>query len=567
MSMIDPVRLEVLRHALVAIAEEMSLAVWRTSRSTVVRELLDYSTAIFDPDGYNVAQSARLPNHLNSMGPCLQNLMRDHIPVEQWEEGDVILTNDPYCGAQHLPDLVVFRPVFFKGQRIAITGAMAHHVDVGGGAAGSYNAHATDIFQEGIRIPPLHLFKREVANTQVLDLILRNVREPEMVRGDLMSQIASLSIGERGILGLANKYGSRFMTDAATQIISQSERLMRAAISTVPDGHYCFEDFLDDDGITTDPLRVAVALTVSGDRITVDLTGSSPQAAGPINCTLNMTKSGVYYALIATLAGDVPANAGCYAPIEVIVPEGTLVNCRFPAPVVGRIAVCHRVVNVIMGALARALPDRVPASYYGVSYVYAVEALHENGSRQVYLDAEIGGYGADSESDGANALSAGIHNIPNTPIEMIEAMYPITFTQYGLRPNSGGPGRHRGGLGVVREWRLDAPLGFLSAAFDRFKFAPCGLFEGKAAAPGRLSLRRGDTVTELGSKIAGVRLKHGDIVRVETSGGGGYGDPLKRDRAAIAADLGNGFVTPDRAIEDYGFDSGDEPTVPQAQTS
>jgi N-methylhydantoinase B len=553
MNTIDPIRLEIIRHALIAAAEEMSVAVRRTSRSTVVREIGDYSTAVFDARGRNVAQSARLPNHLNTMGPCITDIVAAHLPLENWCEGDTIITNDPYCGAQHLPDIVVFRPVFVDHVLVAIVGAMAHHIDVGGSSAGSYDAKATTIFQEGIRIPPMQIIKGGVLNKEVVAIILQNVREPEMLRGDLASQMAALEIGERNIVHLARKYGSAFLTIAANQIIAQSERLMRAAIAKVPAGVYEFEDFLDDDGINPEPIRICVKLTFQGDEVVIDLSGSAPQADGPVNCTLNMTRSAIYFALIAAIGDDIPANSGCYAPIKIVAPPGTIVNCLAPAPVVARIVVCHRVVNVIMGALAKALPERIPASYYGVSYVYIVEALREDGTRQVYLDAPVGGYGADAQDDGANGLSAGIHNAPNTPMEMVESMYPITFTGYGLRRDSAGAGRTRGGLGMYREFRLDAQAGILGATFDRFHFAPFGLFGGRSAATGRLVLRRNGQVEELESKIAKVRLNKGDVVRIETSGGGGYGDPSQRPHASIDADIAAGFITRACAARDYGY--------------
>lgn len=553
MDTINPVRLEIIRNALTVVAEEMSLAVRLTSRSTVVRELLDYSTAIFDARGRNVAQSARVPIHLNTMGPLITDIITDHLPLSEWRRGDIIVTNDPYCGAQHLPDIAVFRPVIIGETLVAIVGALAHHIDVGGSSAGSYDAKATTIFQEGIRIPPLKIIKGGVLNEEVLALILQNVREPEMLRGDLASQMASLEIGERNIQRLAAKYGTEFLTQAASQIIAQSEMQMRAVISRVPDGVYEFEDFVDDDGISSDPILIKVKLTIDVDQAIVDLSGSSPQVEGPINCTLNMSRSAIYYAVIAAIGEEVPANSGCYVPINIVATPGTVVNCVPPAPVVARIAVCHRLVNVIMGAFAQALPERIPASYYGVSYVYIIEIINGDGGRQVYLDSPVGGYGADAEDDGPNGLSAGIHNAPNTPIEMLEAMYPITFTAYGFRPDSGGAGRKRGGAGICREIRLDAPSGILGATFDRFRFAPYGLYGGKPGATGSLQIRRNGQVQELGSKVAKVRLRQGDIIRVETCGGGGYGEPLERDPAAIQADIKAGLVSPDRAAIDYGY--------------
>ena len=325
---VDPIRLEVIRNALVAAAEEMSVAVYRAGRSNAIREMLDFSTAVFDADGRNVAQAARIPMHLNTMAPCLETILRDYIPAENWEDGDVVVTNDPYCGASHLPDILTFRAVFVDGRRVGFTGTLCHHSDVGGPAPGSYNTAATEIYAEGLRIPPLKIKTRGELNADVLSLLLQNVREPDMLRGDLMAQIAALDIGAGHILHLGEKYGRATVTQASAQLLEQSEAAVRRTIANVPDGEYAFEDYVDDDGISSDPIRIAVRLTVSGDRVIVDFTGSSPQAAGPINCTLNVTKCAVYYAVIAGLGGEFQANSGCYTPIEVVAPEGSVVNAQ-----------------------------------------------------------------------------------------------------------------------------------------------------------------------------------------------------------------------------------------------
>ena len=291
--MLGPVELEVLRNGLTAAAAEMDVTVWRTSRSTVVRELLDYSTAVFDRDGYNVAQSARIPQHLNSMSAGLLTVVRDHLPLAQWEEGDVVITNDPYCGGQHIPDILAFRPVFAEGGRIAIVGTLCHHLDMGGMAAGSYAATATEIFQEGLRLPPLKLYRRGVLNADLLAVMRQNVRQPEILWGDLQAQIASLSVGEANLRKLAARFGADAVVAGCAQILDGSERAMRAMIGRIPDGHYEFEDFLDDDGITADPIRIHAAITVRGEEMSVDLSGCGPQALGPVNATLASAHSAV----------------------------------------------------------------------------------------------------------------------------------------------------------------------------------------------------------------------------------------------------------------------------------
>lgn len=553
MTTIDPIQLEVIRNALVATCEQMSVTIWRTSRSAVVREMLDYSTALFDASGQNVAQATRIPVHLNSMATCLEDLLADHIPLSEWRDGDIIVTNDPYCGGQHLPDILAFRPVFIDGEVVSIVGTLCHHIDVGGRSAGSYDPLATEIFQEGLRIQPLKLFEGGVRNDAVYNLILNNSREPEKLAGDLSSQMAALEVGATEILRIAGRYGKESLQNATRRILEQSEQAMRAAVSAMPDGTYTFEDFVDDDGITDTAIRVAVSVTISGDTVEVDFTGSSPQADGSVNCTLNMSKSAVYFAVMSGAGGGFAANSGCYRPVSVVAPEGTVVNCRHPAPVVNRMLTGHRIVTTVLGALAQALPGKIPAAYYGVSYVYSLGSKKDDGSPDVYLEIEVGGWGAHPEADGASAFSAGFHNLANSPLEMVEASHPVTFLGYGLTPDSGGPGRTRGGLGLHREWRLDAERGVLSTSFERFRIPPYGLDGGAPGAPGRLLIRRNGQVFEEDSKLSGYELRQGDVVRLETSGGGGYGPVTDRPADAIAADLKDGYISPDAARRQYGL--------------
>ncbi len=549
---ISPIELEIIHNALTAAAAEMDVTVWRTSRSTIVRELLDYSTAIFDRDGWNVAQAARIPSHLNSMSTFLTEILARHIPPEQWQPGDVVISNDPYCGGQHLPDIVAFKAVFHDGRRVGFVGTLCHHLDVGGSSPGSYGSSATEIFQEGLRIPPLKLIEAGRLIEPIRALILQNVRQPELLWGDLQSQIASLNIGEASMARLVARLGEARFERALSQLLDASEAGMRAVIARIPDGTYAFEDSIDDDGISSEPILIRARVTVAGDAMTVDLTGSSPQSLGPSNATLASTCSAVFYALMATADVPVASNAGCYRPVRIVAPPGTCVNAASPAPVVHRIAIGHRLATVLFGALHQAVPERMPAAYYAVSYVVTFQTIDPQLGRKVLVEIEIGGCGGLPYADGASAHSFGMHNNANIPIEMIESDMPLTFLGYGLLPDSGGAGRHRGGLGLWREWRIDCAAAQLSTNLDRFKFPPFGLAGGLPASLSTLSLVRDGQRQALPSKVTNLMLRRGDIVRLETSGGGGFGDPRARARALVERDLAQGYVSAEAAAAIYG---------------
>ena len=542
---LDPARLEVIRNALIAGAEEMNLSIWRTARSTVVRETLDYSTALFDGKGQSVAQSTRIPIHLNSMSVCLDEIVANHLPLDDWQPGDVILTNDPYCGGQHLPDFVAFQPIFSGDRRVAISASIVHHVDVGGGAPGSYYAGAREVHQEGLRLPPVRLVEQGQINETVIRIIRQNSREPDKIAGDVYAQIACLKVGANAIERLIKRYNANAVVAAMDAVLDQSEAEMRAAIGELPDGEYSFQDFVDDDGQEAIGLEIDAHVTIKGETCVVDLSRSADQAPGPVNCTLNMAKSGVYCALLCAAGGRAMANSGAYRPIEVVARPGSIVSCLAPAPVANRMATGHRVVTTVLGAIAKASPSTIPAAYYGVSYVAALSAPDPvvGGERRVYFEVEVGGWGAQPEADGADGFSAGFHNLANSPIEMCETLFPITFTEYAFIPDSGGRGQFRGGLGLAREWRLDADWGVLSGNFERFRYPPYGLNGGEPGSLGRFQLTRNGEATVLPSKISGVDLQRGDVVRLDTSGGGGWGPPGERDPAKTDHDIKGGYIS------------------------
>ena len=556
--MLGPIEIEVIRNALTAAAAEMDVTVWRTSRSTIVRELLDYSTAVFDAEGNNVAQSARIPGHLNSMSHFLREILDKYIDPETWGPDDVVISNDPYCGGQHLPDITAFKPVFVDGKRIAFVGTLCHHIDVGGLAAGSYAAKAIEIFQEGLRIPPVKVIENGRRNEGIWAMIRQNIRKPDLLLGDLTSQIASLDVGAAALHRLAARYGADGMIEASARILDMSDQAMRAAIRAMPDGVYEFTDFLDDDGIDVGkPIRLHVSLAVQGDESTVDLSGCSPQVRGPTNATLASSNSAVMFAIMcASMSGSSGdeaflANAGCYRAIRTIAPEGLVVNAQHPAPVVHRVAVTHRLLNAMFGALHQVVPERIPAAYYGNSYVTTFQTVAADNSREVLVEIEIGGSGAHPAKDGVNAYASGMHNNSNIPIEMIESQMPLTITRYELLRDSGGPGLRRGGLGLAREWRVDSASCLFTANMDRFVHAPYGLAGGGPASLGRLVHVQGGVEHDLPPKSDNIMLMQGDRVRLETSGGGGFGVPAQRDRALLAQDVALGYISAEDARARY----------------
>lgn len=553
---VDPVTFEVVRNRLVAVAEQMAATILRTSYSTVIREMLDYSTAVFDTEGRIVAQSCRIPVHLNSMSRSLRTTIEKAIPLEAWRPGDVIVTNDPYLGGQHLPDVQTFLPVFADDELVAICGTLGHHLDIGGMRPGSYAGDAVEIYQEGLRIPPIKLFEEGHANERLFALIEANIRQPEKTIGDLRAQTAALAIGRDGVLELVHRYGMGTLKECMDEAIAASEARMRARLREIPPGTYRAEYCIDDDGVVDQRIRISVAVTIGDGTIHVDFTGSDPQRRAPINATLSSTESATYFVILAIADPAIPANYGVYRPIRITAPEGTVVNALPPAPVVGRNAITHTIVNVLSLALAQAVPSRVTAAYYGMSNVYILAGDGRNGRRGwIFFDIEVGGGGARPTKDGLDCYSQGIHNLANTPIEMVESTYPLRFRRYEFLPDTGGAGTYRGGLGVRRDIEFLDESGSLNTQFDKFKVAPFGLFGGRGGATGRLILNPDSpSPVELPSKTVNRTLRRGDVLSIRTQGGGGYGDPARRDPAAVRRDLREGKVTAESVRRDYGLD-------------
>jgi N-methylhydantoinase B len=550
---VDPVTLEVLRNAFEAVAEEMNAALVRTGYSPNIKERRDCSTALFDADGAMVAQAETMPVHLGAM-PFSVAAALDAFPPETLDPGDGVLLNDPFRGGAHLPDLTLVTPLFADGAVIAYAANRAHHADVGGSAAGSVAADSTEIYQEGLRIPPVKFLAGGEVDDAVLDLILANVRTPEERRGDLRAQEAANETARDRLDELLAERGAETVEDAFAAVQDYSERRMRAELAELPDGSYDFVDYLDDDGRGNEDLRIEATVRIAAEEAVVDFDGTAPQTAGPVNAVFAVTASATYYALRCVTDPDVPPNAGCYRPIEVVTPEGSLVDPDPPAAVVGgNLETSQRVTDVVLGALAEAAPDRVPAAGQGtMNNVTFGGTDPRDGSPYAFYETQAGGFGARPTADGMDAVHVHMSNTLNTPAEVLETAYPLRVRRYELRPDSGGAGRFRGGLGLRRDIEVRGET-TVSLLADRHRRRPYGLAGGAPGEPGAAFVD-GERVPSKTTR----ELEAGALVSVRTPGGGGLGDPAERAAEAIARDLDLGKLSADRAREAYGYDP-DEP--------
>ncbi|MGB4704436.1 MAG: hydantoinase B/oxoprolinase family protein [Candidatus Saccharicenans sp.] len=516
----DPIELELFKNMFTSITEEMAAVLQRTALSPNIKERRDFSCALFTRDGETFAQGSHIPVHLGAMPLSVQSA----IQAIEFEPGDVVILNDPYRGGTHLPDITCIQP-YFAGRNLCFFIAnRAHHSDVGGITPGSMPL-ATEIFQEGVIIPPLKLYRRSRLNDEVLNLFLANVRTPEERRGDLMAQVAANSRGARRLSEMISRYGLEKMTLYAREIQGYTEKILRTTIKTIPDGVYEFEDYLDDDGISSRPIRIKVTLTIKGEEVTVDFTGSSEQVSGSVNANFAVTYSAVLYVFRSLIEEDIPFNSGLMKPVRIVAPEGSVVNACFPAALAGgNVETSQRIVDVLLGALARAIPGRIPAASQGTMNNVAFGGYHpENRMNFAYYETIGGGMGASATLPGLSGVHSHMTNSLNTPVEALENYLPVKIRQYALRKKSGGRGKNPGGDGLIREYQFLVPVN-LTIISDRRKSRPYGLHGGQPGQPGRNLLIRKGKKKILGSKT-NLKLRAGDILRIETPGGGGYGNP------------------------------------------
>lgn len=551
---LDGITSEVIRHGLAAAAEQMAVSVERSARSQVVREMLDYSTAVFDTSGGIVAQSTRIPIHLNSMTRPLRRILEE-FGQETWGAGDVFITNDPYSGGQHLPDIMTFAPVMFQDILIGIVGTIVHHADVGGRAPASYGADATEVYQEGFQIPPMRVVRAGQWDETFITLFAKNIRLPHLTLGDMRSQVAALSIGSEEVLRLAGRYGSTVFSDATEELVDSARRAMVEAIDKLPFGRFRADDIIDGDGLDDEPVRICVEVRHEAPgALEIDFTGSDPQVRGPINSPIGATESAAYYGASAILQPGVTPICGAYEPLRVIAEKGSVLNPAHPAPVVGRSVFAHRIANIVMSALSEAIPERACAQHYGNSNVTIFSHRDDAGRARVLFEIGVGGWGGRPGADGPDGLSQGVHNLRNNPVELLEQDFPFRILNYSFIPDSGGAGEFRGGLALERRILVLEDCEF-SAQFDRVKFGVPGLLGGGMGAPGQLLLlREGQDPATIPAKSVGFQLCKNDVVVVRTQGGGGLGSPSARSRDLLVEDLRLGKITNNGLREAYGLD-------------
>ena len=563
MSEIDPATFEVVKNALYAAAEEMKVVLAKTAYSPLLKVAGDYSCGLFDGRGEMVAQGPDLPIHLGSMPLAVKAVIR---AFPDFEPGDVFIHNDPYFGGSHLPDVNVVTPAFHDGALLGFACVRAHWPDIGSATPGSYGA-TTEIYGEGLRLPPVRLYAAGVLNRDVEQIIFTNVRTPEERRGDLRAQIAANRRGTTRLAELARKYGVRPLLAVMQEVMDYSERMMRAALAALPDGTGAFEDFCDGDGILEEGekedaiFRIRMRVTKRGDRLIVDFAGTDPQVAGPMNAPLAVTASGIYTAvkMVADPRDLVPPNSGCWRPVELHAERGSVVDADFPAPVVyANHEISHRVCDMLFGALAGLAPERVMACSQGTSAILTLGGVDpRTGDRYVSYETIKGGFGARPTKDGVNGMSAGISNTMNTPIEILEMSFPVRIERYEIVPDSGGAGRRRGGCGVERVWRILGNPSQVSVCLERTRSAPFGLAGGGAGGAGRIAVIGPDSAErELCSK-GSFTAPPGAQIHLRAPGSGGFGAPAERDRAQLRDDVINGYVSPESAVADYGYRQGE----------
>ena len=548
----DAGRLEVLKNALEGIADGMAMTVMRTARSSVVRQSTDFSTAILSEKGDLIGQGFCLPPHMGGMVPALEAVKERY--EGQMLPGDMYVLNDPYEGGSHLPDIFVFKPVFHNTTIISYVCAMAHHTDIGGRVAGGNACDSTEIFQEGLRIPPVKLFDEGVPNETVFRILEKAVRVPDIVMGDLAAQVAAIHYGEEEFLKIGERYGVENLQQYTEELLDYTEELTRAAIRKMPDGSWTFTDYIDDDGFDPGPIVITATVTKKDDEILVDFTGTSPQCKGAIQPVFATTKAVVYAALKTVLDNEIPNTSGYFRPLTITAPEGTIAYPMLPAPVAARALGNLRIANAVFGAFAQMLPDVVYAACAGSELGVGMGGYDKSKTPWkpwVLLEFHNEpGRGGMAARDGHDGVSAGITNQANVPAETIEAEHPVKVLEYNFVADTEGAGLHRGSMGMVRAYEYTMADTVLQVRSDRQKYAPYGLHGGESSSTGSITVTQDGETKTMPSKFL-MDVGKGDSIRVVWPGGGGWGDPKTRDPQMVLQDVIEEKVTPERAVNVY----------------
>lgn len=560
----EPVMLSIINNALINTCREMGTAMIRTAYSPIFNESRDFSCALFDPSGQMLAQGDYCPAQLGAIVYTVECVLKEMDPSE-FKNGDIIIHNDPYRGGCHLPEHLLLKPIFFNGKIVAYAAIIAHFAEIGGMVVGSFAATATEIFQEGLRIPPVRIMREGKRVQEVWDIMMANHRTPRHTWGDLHAIIGALAVAENRFTALCDKYGSGFVSEVSDALMDYAERWMRTEIEQIPDGVYEFEDHLEDDGVDAKHIRMHVKLTIKGSSLTADYSASDNQTKGPVNATRGVTMSATYNALYQLSDNGIPKNAGCYRPIEIISRSGSCLDVAYPAPSVGgNTETQPRIVFLVLGALSEVLPERVSASEGCTACNFLIGGENpRTGQYYAHYHFEASGWGGQNEMDGNDCQNHIIGNCRITPVEVFETRFPFKIISYGLRENSGGAGRHRGGLGSRRVLKAEAPEIRVSLMMDHAQHGPWSLFGGLPGDTASVTVRpNGSDVfvpfteafgTESASKFADVKLAAGDEVCIESCGGSGYGDPHDRSRDLVARDIEDGIVTLDMATSIYNW--------------
>jgi N-methylhydantoinase B len=549
----DPITIEVIRHKLDGIANEMESTLLRSSFSPIVKEGLDASACLFTAGGEPLAEAIAIPIHLGTMVPVVRSILGTY-PIDGMREGDIFILNDPYAGGTHLPDIALLMPVFHEGQALAFTTCIAHHQDVGGMTPGSVPTNATEIFQEGIRIPALKLRDRGEMNDTLISMLKSNVRIPNTFMGDLNAQVAACTVGARRLGELAVRYGGDELRRVFDELLDRSEMLTRQALRRIPNGTYRCVDWLDNDGVELEKrVRIEVVVTLKDGLVHCDFTGSAGQVKGTINCVPSGSLAGVYFAVRALTDPNIPSNGGCYRPIALTLPAASVINPEAPAAVNARAPTIKRIASCIVAAFKNALPERIPADSAGETVTQAFGYRRSDGETMVCAELLVGGSGASAGVDGVDVIDTDVTNCMNLPVEALELDLPMRIEHFGFAIDSGGPGFHRGGLGVVRKYAvLDNGVVF-SHRGERYFTPTFGAHGGGQGAVSKGLINRADGRKEaILSKVETV-LNKGDTVLLVTAGGAGFGDPRDRDRALVQDDVVNGKISLDAAREIYGL--------------